>query len=43
VACFLAPAGEAIVTTIVQKVVEKREKKGVAVQPVLSDLLGAGD
>jgi|WetSurMetagenome_2_1015567.scaffolds.fasta_scaffold191615_1 hypothetical protein len=26
-ACFLAPAGEAIVTTIVQKVVQKREKK----------------
>ncbi len=26
-ACFLVPAGEAIVTTVVQKVVEKREKK----------------
>ncbi len=26
-ACFLVPVGEAIVTTIVQKVVEKREKK----------------
>jgi hypothetical protein len=26
-ACFLAPAGEAIVTTIIQKVVENREKK----------------
>ncbi|MDP2918646.1 MAG: hypothetical protein Q8O43_00265 [Dehalococcoidia bacterium] len=26
-ACFLVPMGEAIVTTIVQKVVEKREKK----------------
>jgi hypothetical protein len=26
-ACFLVPAGEAIVTTIVQKVVENREKK----------------
>ncbi len=25
-ACFLVPAGEAIVTTVVQKVVEKREK-----------------
>lgn len=27
-ACFLVPAGEAIVTTVVQKVVEKREKTG---------------
>jgi hypothetical protein len=26
-ACFLAPLGEAIITTVVQKVVEKREKK----------------
>ena len=26
-ACFLVPAGEAIVTTVVQKVVENREKK----------------
>jgi polyferredoxin len=26
-ACFLVPAGEAIVTTVIQKVVEKREKK----------------
>jgi len=26
-ACFLVPAGEAIVTTVVQKVVEKREGK----------------
>ena len=26
-ACFLVPAGEAVVTTIVQKVVENREKK----------------
>ena len=26
-ACFLVPMGEAIVTTVVQKVVEKREKK----------------
>jgi hypothetical protein len=26
-ACFLVPAGEAIVTTVVQKVMEKREKK----------------
>jgi hypothetical protein len=26
-ACFLVPAGEAIVTTVVQKVAEKREKK----------------
>jgi hypothetical protein len=27
-ACFLVPAGEAIVTTVVQKVVQKREKTG---------------
>jgi polyferredoxin len=27
-ACFLVPAGEAIVTTVVQKVVQKREKSG---------------
>jgi hypothetical protein len=26
-ACFLVPVGEAVVTTVVQKVVEKREKK----------------
>jgi hypothetical protein len=26
-ACFLVPAGEAVVTTVVQKVAEKREKK----------------
>jgi hypothetical protein len=26
-ACFLVPVGEAVVTTIVQKVIEKREKK----------------
>jgi len=26
-ACFIVPAGEAIVTTVVQKIVEKREKK----------------
>jgi hypothetical protein len=26
-ACFLVPAGEAIVTTVVQKVVERKEKK----------------
>lgn len=26
-ACFLVPVGEAIVTTVVQKVVEKKEKK----------------
>jgi hypothetical protein len=26
-ACFLVPAGEAVVTTVVQKVVENREKK----------------
>ncbi len=26
-ACFIAPVGEAVVTTIIQKVVEKKEKK----------------
>jgi hypothetical protein len=26
-ACFLVPAGEAIITTVVQKIVEKKEKK----------------
>jgi hypothetical protein len=26
-ACFLVPVGEAVVTTVIQKVVEKREKK----------------
>ena len=26
-ACFLVPAGEAIVTTVVQKVVEKKSRK----------------
>jgi len=26
-ACFIVPAGEAIVTSVVQKVIEKREKK----------------
>ncbi len=29
-ACFLVPAGEAIVTSVVQKVVEKKEKKADA-------------
>lgn len=28
-ACFLVPVGEAVVTTIAQKVVEKREKKAL--------------
>jgi hypothetical protein len=27
-ACFLVPAGEAVVTTVVQKVIEKQGKKG---------------
>ncbi len=26
-ACFIVPAGEAVVTTVVQKIIEKREKK----------------
>ena len=29
-ACFLVPASEAVVTTIAQKIVESREKKGIA-------------
>lgn len=28
-ACFLVPVGEAVVTTVVQKVVERKEKKAV--------------
>ena len=28
-ACFLVPVGEAVVTTVVQKVVERREKRAV--------------
>jgi hypothetical protein len=31
-ACFLVPVGEAIVTTVVQKVAEKREKKSGVVK-----------
>ncbi len=30
-ACFLVPAGEAIVTTVVQKVVERQEKKNASI------------
>lgn len=29
-ACFLVPASEAVVTTVAQKIVESREKKGIA-------------
>jgi hypothetical protein len=32
-ACFLVPAGEAVITTVIQKVVEKREKKTVNISP----------
>jgi fatty acid desaturase len=32
-ACFVVPMGEAIITTVVQKVVEKREKKTVNISP----------
>jgi hypothetical protein len=32
-ACFLVPAGEAIITTVIQKVVEKREKRTVNISP----------
>lgn len=31
-ACFLVPAGEAVVTTIITKVLESKEKKGEAVK-----------
>ena len=29
-ACFLVPASEAVVTTVAQKIIEHREKKGIA-------------
>jgi hypothetical protein len=32
-ACFLVPAAEAIITTVVQKVIEKKEKKTVNISP----------
>ena len=32
-ACFVVPMGEAIITTVVQKVVEKREKRTVSINP----------
>ena len=35
-ACFLVPAGEAIVTTVIQKVVEKKEKKSGEEKPGLT-------
>ena len=37
-ACFLVPTGEAIVTTIIQKVTEKKEKKSEAAKPPTSGL-----
>ncbi len=38
-ACFLVPAGEAIVTTIVTKVIESREKAALAEMPESSDTM----
>jgi len=32
-ACFIVPMGEAIITTVVQKVIEKKEKKTVNICP----------
>lgn len=32
-ACFLVPAGEAVITTVIQKIVEKREKRTVNISP----------
>jgi hypothetical protein len=37
-ACFVVPLGEAIVTTVVQKVIEKREKKSGVVKSVNTGL-----
>jgi hypothetical protein len=39
-ACFLVPAGEAIVTTVVQKVMEKKGKKGGVLSLKWSQRLG---
>jgi hypothetical protein len=39
-ACFLVPTGEAIVTTVVQKVMEKRGKKGGVLSLKWSQRLG---
>jgi putative exporter of polyketide antibiotics len=39
-ACFLVPAGEAIVTTVIQKVVEKRENKAGTISAKWSKRLG---
>lgn len=39
-ACFLVPAGEAIVTTVIQKVVEKREQKTGVISQKWSQRLG---
>ena len=39
-ACLLVPLGEAVITTVVQKVVEKQEKKAVNFNPKWSQRLG---
>lgn len=38
-ACFIVPAAEAVVTTAVQKVMEKKEKESVDVKTKFSDKL----
>ncbi len=38
-ACFLVPAGEAVITTVVQKIVERKEK-GAVISPKWSQRLG---
>ena len=37
-ACFLVPAGEAVITTVVQKVIERKEK-GAVISPKWSNRL----
>lgn len=38
-ACFVVPGGEAIVTTIITKVIESKEKKNAEAQPSCSDAI----
>jgi hypothetical protein len=39
-ACFLVPAGEAVITTVIQKVVEKKEKKSGTIDQKWGKRLG---
>jgi len=39
-ACFLVPTGEAVITTVVQKIIEKREKKSGIISLKWSKRLG---